>query len=183
MTDYFDEIVENVIIRHEGGYNDIAEDKGGATNFGISLRFMKGLDPEDSDINDDGHVSKEDIRALTTEDAKHLYRKYFWDHYNIAQFRAKILQAKMFSLLINMRGRTAMRCMQRAIRSCGVKVKDDGLFGDQSRLALRKSLELYDETALLTALRSEAACIYRMIVKRDPSQSKFLNGWLNRAYD
>jgi P2 family phage contractile tail tube protein len=36
---------------------------------------------------------------------------------------------------------------------------------------------------LLAALKSEAAGFYRLIAQANPSQQKFINGWLQRAYD
>ena len=30
-------------LKHEGGYNEVKGDAGGATNFGISLRFLKSI--------------------------------------------------------------------------------------------------------------------------------------------
>ena len=58
-----DEIIDDIIQR-EGGYNDIKEDKGGATNFGISLRYASGIG---LDLDNDGDVDKDDIRIVSIE--------------------------------------------------------------------------------------------------------------------
>ena len=50
------------LIAHEGGYVDHPSDPGGATNFGISQRSYPG----------------EDIRNMTLERAKLIYRRDFW---------------------------------------------------------------------------------------------------------
>ncbi|MDR2666761.1 MAG: hypothetical protein LBB34_01420 [Holosporales bacterium] len=39
----------------------------------MSLRFFKGLDIEEGDINDDNKISEEDIKDLDEEKAKELY--------------------------------------------------------------------------------------------------------------
>ncbi len=41
------------IFEHEGGYNNITGDHGGATNWGVSLRLLKSLN---DDINHDGKI-------------------------------------------------------------------------------------------------------------------------------
>ncbi|MBI5885317.1 MAG: hypothetical protein HZB85_01890 [Deltaproteobacteria bacterium] len=51
------------ILRHEGGYVNDPRDPGGETNFGISKRAYPYLD----------------IKGLTVEDAKIIYKKDYWD--------------------------------------------------------------------------------------------------------
>jgi lysozyme family protein len=64
--------------KNEGGYIDDEDDGGGVTKFGISLRFLKGLDIKEGDINDDNKISEEDIKGLDEEKAKELYYVHFW---------------------------------------------------------------------------------------------------------
>jgi len=61
MTDYFPQSVQFVLAR-EGGYNDIPEDRGGATNFGISQKSYPN----------------EDIRGMTRQRAEAIYRADYW---------------------------------------------------------------------------------------------------------
>jgi lysozyme family protein len=141
------------------------------------------LDVADADITGDGHVDIDDIRDMSMEAALGFYKEHFWDHYNIHQFMVPALQRKMFSLLINMRGRTAMKCAQRALRSLGEPIVDDGYFGRKSLAAWNRVLSRQGASPLITSIRSEAAGVYRLIVKANPSQGVFLDGWLNRAYE
>ena len=166
------------LVRLEGGYNDIAEDRGGATNYGISLRFLKLLPEIEGDIDKNGHVDKEDIKAIDEEDAKKIYFKHFWEHYKIDSFPQHI-QKRLFHTYVNMRGKTVNRILQRAIRSAStVPIADDGVLGEETK----KAMDMCRPEALEAAFKSEQAALYRLIVAKDDSQKIFLKGWLNRAY-
>lgn len=58
----FSEAVQ-IILMHEGGYVWDSQDPGGETRYGISKRSFPN----------------EDIKNLTIERAKELYKKYYWD--------------------------------------------------------------------------------------------------------
>ena len=68
--------------------------------------------------------------------------------------------------------------MQRALRSVGIRVQEDGLIGSETLSAVKKS----EPRCLLAAIKSEAAGYYRMLAQCKTGQEKFLKGWLNRAY-
>ncbi len=178
----FDLVFESVVPTEEGGFNVIAGDRGGATQFGISLRFLKLLPLMEADINGDGHVDIEDVRDMTMKQAKVFYKKHFWDHYKIDRYTNIALQEKMFSFLINMRSRMAIKCLQRATRSVGYKLVDDGLAGNKTFEVIDRIVQMNLTDELITSLKSEAAGFYRIICIFDKIQLKFLNGWLNRAY-
>jgi hypothetical protein len=56
-----------VVLGHEGGFSDHPEDPGGATNFGITHKTLAEFRGVDS-------VTKEDVRNLTRDEAKEIYR-------------------------------------------------------------------------------------------------------------
>ena len=62
MLKTFDEIIE-VTLHHEGGYVHDPTDLGGETNYGIAKRFYP----------------KVDIKNLTKDGAKEIYKKDYWD--------------------------------------------------------------------------------------------------------
>ena len=57
----FDEII-GITLHHEGGYVHDPKDLGGETNFGIAKRFYPDVD----------------IKNLTEDEAKEIYKKDYW---------------------------------------------------------------------------------------------------------
>ncbi len=77
-----------------------------------------------------------------------------------------------------MGARNANRLLQRAARSCGIMLVDDGVVGPKTI----KAVNAADSRSMLTAFRSEAAGYYRTLVRVKPPFNKYINGWLKRAY-
>lgn len=184
MTDYpkaFEDAIQKTL-QHEGRFVDDPDDPGGATNFGVSLRFVKGeLDGTkvagvEFDLNGDGKVDVEDIRNMTRDMAIAVYFKAFWDD-RFEQLAAPLAE-KYFDLSVNMGKRQATKLVQRACKAAGKEVDVDGGLGPQTMGALKKA----DQTCVLAALRSEAAGFYRVLIAQKPVNKKYEKGWLKRAY-
>ena len=150
------------IIQNEGGYVFEKNDSGGETKFGITNRSYPSLN----------------IRDLTFEDAKKIYYRDFWQKGKFEEIDDEKVATQVFDLSVNLGIRSAVTVLQRALRSVGETVQEDGLMGPETLLATLNS----DPRCLLAAIKSEAAGYYRQIVAKNPSQQKFLKGWLNRAY-
>jgi len=167
------------VLRNEGGYSNVKNDMGGATNFGISTRFLKQID---KDIDKNGHVNKKDVESITKETAIALYKEYFWDHYKLEQIRDVVIATKAFDLFVNMRGKSAGKILQKASNQFDHKLVVDGIVGTKT-IATINSISLFTESKanLLNAIRKEHAEFYHAIVKSNKTQAKFLKGWLARA--
>ena len=173
------------LIKNEGGFVDDPDDPGGATNWGVSLRWLRDaglldLDGDgwpDGDIDLDGDIDADDIRALDLGAARQLYFDHWWRKYGYGDMPDRIGE-KAFDLSVNMGSSQAHKCLQRAARACGEHIFDDGVIGDVTR----RAVAAIAPSVLLPAFRSEAAGIYRQIAARSPASRKFLNGWLRRAY-
>jgi lysozyme family protein len=85
---------------------------------------------------------------------------------------------KFFDLAVHTGIPQAIKLIHRALRSTGQTITEDDVIGPITLAAINKA----DSTDLLAALKSEAAGYYRLIAQANPSQQKFINGWLNRAY-
>jgi lysozyme family protein len=157
----FERAVQRVL-EFEGGYSNDPVDAGGETKFGICKRSYPNLD----------------IKNLTIEDAKFIYYRDFWEPQLYGNFGSIELAEKIFDLAVNVGSSKAHLLLQRALRAVGNPVKEDGILGKITLAAVNSA----NETALLAALRSEAAGHYRSIVAKNSSQNKFINGWLKRAY-
>lgn len=173
----------DTILAHEGGLSSDA--RGGATNYGISLRFLQVYTKLDKaefkrfDIDNDDDIDAVDIKNLKTDDAKYLYSTAFWKKYNCGFIKDQTLATKFFDLCVNMGGMQAGKCLQRAVRAVtGLTLKEDGIIGLKTLEAVNNA----NPKELLAALKSEAAGFYRVLIKIDPSLNQYLNGWLNRSY-
>lgn len=178
----FDAALQTVFL-HEGIFSDDADDPGGPTKYGISLRLAEqigDLDGDghlDLDLDCDGDVDVGDIRMMTPDHAATVYYNLFWR--KDSGLLPACIGIKRFNLAVNMGTHQANKLLQRAARSCtGEALIDDGLIGPVTRAAVRESHPLM----LLSALRSEAAGFYRLLIAQRPSAEKYRSGWLNRAY-
>lgn len=190
------------VLRHEGGFVDHAQDPGGATSYGVSLRWLRALGDVDGDgwaegdLDRDGDVDADDIRRLTRADAARLYRTQFWDRYGYGRLSLRI-GGRVFDWAVNMGPANAHRVLQRACRAAapGLPVLvEDGILGPKTvSVAIGCAQE-----QLVAAMRAEAAGHYRRLVEVNAALrrngvthgdgtdlrdlSVFLKGWLARAY-
>lgn len=105
----FDEAFER-LIGHEGGYVNHPADPGGETNFGISARSYPG----------------EDIRGMTLERAKFLYRRDFWGPSGCDAMPYGI-RADLFDMAVNAGVRRAELALQAAVGEV-----QDGILGPRT---------------------------------------------------
>lgn len=185
-----------IILEHEGGFVDNVHDPGGATNFGISLRYLQGrgdLDGDgfaDGDIDRDGDIDADDIVAMSSADAAQFYKTGFWYPGKYGLINDQDLSTKAFDLGVNMGIKQGAKCVQRALAAAGVgPITDDGVIGSLTIEAINNT----DALVLLAATRSEAAGFYRALILRNsalrkrmidvPDFSVFKKGWLRRAYE
>lgn len=112
----FDKAFER-LIGHEGGYVNDPRDPGGETKFGISKRSYPA----------------EDIKTLTLERAKAIYRRDFW---GLAGCDAvpDAMKFDLFDMAVNSGPVTAIKTLQ---RSAGVT--PDGLLGPITLQALNST--------------------------------------------
>ncbi len=169
------------LLAAEGGFNDIPQDRGGATNFGISLRFLRAeaaINPQVRGLFPAGAIDIEDIRNLTVEQAARIYLWCFWIPAKCDAL-PPLVDGALFDQVVNTELRTGARMLQRAVNAAGFlpALIEDGAIGRQT-VAAANRVYVPD---LVAAFRRIAADRYRGIVVARPSQSVFLNGWLARA--
>jgi len=178
------EFAIETVLAHEGGFVDNPHDPGGATNYGVSLRWLKSVGDSDGDgfmdgdLDFDGDGEHFDIRQMQREDAEDFYFQHWWNKHGYASIAAQVVATKVFDLAVNMGAKQAHKCLQRAVHATGVELNDDGIIGPKTLEAINGA----DQWQLVAALRSEAAGFYRQLPISKPSLKQFLRGWLKRAY-
>lgn len=120
------------VLGKEGGFNNrpLSEDPGGATNLGISLRFAQSLGRV-LDLDEDGDVDAADIRLITVEDARGIYRQHFWLPVR-AQELAPPLALTLFDAAVHSGVPQAVRWLQHAVQAA-----PDGRFGPRTMATVR----------------------------------------------
>ena len=157
MLTTFDEIIE-VTLHHEGGYVHDPKDLGGETNFGIAKRFYPDVD----------------IKNLTKEGAKEIYKKDYWDKNKVDELDEQ-LKHIFFDMCVNQGRGTAVKIIQRACNAKGADLAIDGGFGPGTKGAL----ETYKPS--LDRVRCYRLKHYYDLVNKKPEQERFLFGWFKRA--
>lgn len=176
----FDEAV-SFVLNNEGRYSNNPRDKGSATNYGISLRFLNSLPIETiRGYGFGGVLDDQAIRDMTLETAKKIYREQFWS----VQPFFKILKQEhanyIFDFAVNCGIAPAIKAVQRA---CWAVLRkpyspiDDGILGDGTLAAINQCGYF-----LMPAMRAERGSYYRDLVQRFPEQKEFLHGWYDRCY-
>ena len=166
----------------EGGLVDHPSDPGGITNYGISLRWLRSEGLDVGDIDGDGDIDADDIRALTPALAAALFKSKFWDAYRLGEL-PQLTATCHYDCAVNTGPRQATLLTQRACNSLvgpyGSKLLVDGLFGPKTRAFLTtNATPKLAETMI--ALRED---FYRDLVARKPKLAVFEKGWLNRCRD
>lgn len=105
----FDKAFE-ILIGHEGGYVNDANDRGGETRYGISKRAYPHID----------------IANLTLAQAKDIYRNDYWDKAKCSSLPPD-LALLVFDAAVNNGASTAIRWLQQA-----AGVVSDGIIGPQT---------------------------------------------------
>lgn len=171
------------ILKNEGGFVDHPNDPGGATNMGISIRFLKDLPLEFADIDGDGDVDRQDIENMTKEDAVQLYRVKFWDNQPYGKIIDDTIAAKVFDLAVNMGPSRAHTLLQAALNEAfDLNIPTTGKFGPITLQAVNAIKDGGEEQKLLTAYSEQAWGFYQRLIQNKPNLAVFRNGWKNRAY-
>ena len=159
MLKQFDEIID-IVLEHEGGYVNDPKDLGGETKYGITKRFYPDVD----------------IKELTIDGAKEIYKKDYWDRNKCDKLPAE-LRHIYFDMCVNMGKRTAVKVLQRAAVNRGRDIEVDGGLGPMTLRAILKS------NVELQRVRAYRIKYYADLVTRKPDLEKFYYGWFKRGLE
>lgn len=178
MAKYEDSV--GYVMSNEGTFSDHPNDPGGVTFWGISLRFLESVG-DAGDIDKDGDVDADDVRALKRVDAIVFYAERFWKPLRLQMLESQAVATRVLDIAVNAGNRRAVKILQKAVNSFmvgeGSKLKVDGQLGPKTR----EAANALDGVELMVALREKHAAFYKAIAKKNPKLKVFLKGWLRRA--
>lgn len=159
MADFNIAIIK--ILAHEGGdtFTNDTTDRGGATKYGISEKAYPDLD----------------IRNLSEDQAKSIYRRDYWDRVHGDEIQSQIIAETIFDVCVNMGISGGSKLAQKTLSI----EPADGIIGPQSLAAINAA----DEDLFIAKFALAKIQRYAEICRADDSQKKYLLGWLNRTLD
>lgn len=161
------------ILQNEGGFSNFRADPGGATKYGISLKFLKSYFDSGTmwaDVNSDGVINDEDIMLIDLDIARKIYFSEFWRI--PSRVKNDLIAIKFFDMCVNMGQYRAICIMQDA---CGLS--PTGKWSED----LEKTINAKDAGSLLEKIVSCCIDFYQNLADKNPKLQQFLKGWINRA--
>ena len=153
------------LIGHEGKFTDNPVDDGNWTGGKQGRGQLKGTKFGIA-ANTYPHL---DIKNLTVEQAKGIYREDFWDVIGHAHDAVKF---QLFDAAVNHGRGNAVRILQRAVR-----VADDGVWGPRSQDALNRMQEINGHNDVLLRFLAYRFKFWASLQKFDA----FGRGWTRRG--
>lgn len=151
----FDKAIEKVLI-NEGGYVNDPADSGGETKFGISKRAYPSVD----------------IKNLTADEAKAIYKKDYWDKIKGDDIADDVVAYEIFDTAVNMGVRTSTKLVQIVVGAV-----PDGILGAKTLAAINET----DVELLVVKFKLSKIARYTHLAKTNPKNRKFFFGWINRV--
>lgn len=156
------------ILSWEGGYVNDPIDKGGATNMGVTIATWRNVG---YDKDGDRDIDVDDLKLLSKDDVlSRVLKPHYWDKWKADQIKSQ----SVANILVDWvwgSGANGIKIPQKLL---GLTV--DGIVGPKTLAAVNSS----DSLALFNAIKAEREAFLYRIVERDPTQKRFIKGWLNR---
>lgn len=150
----------DILFRHEGGYSNHPNDKGGPTNWGIThidLAKWKGKKS----------VTPAEVKALTKAEAKLIYKAFYWDKLRCDELPSGV-DYLIYDMGINAGLSRGIKIAQKV-----VGVPEDGKLGPVTMAAIKKM----NPVEFIDKYSEERRKHYRSLSTFDV----FGRGWLRRV--
>jgi len=160
----FEKAVEKTL-NIEKGYSNNPNDYGGETKYGISKRWNPDVD----------------IRNLTIDHAKEIYRKKYWDKLRLDEINNQLIAEEVFDTGVNLNPKRAARFLQIAfnlLTEDGLYLLKDGKLGSKTINAINGYRY---PGAILKILNGLQFMHYLKRVEEDETQRGMFRGWLKRV--
>lgn len=157
------------ILRIEGGFVHDPDDRGGATNYGITQKTFDEWRERQTE-------KWRDVKLITNDEVAAIYLSDYWDAGRCGALPWPVSLAH-FDSRVQHRPRQANEILQRATNHDGKhRLLVDGAIGPLTIAAARRR----DPLALARLIIIERLFFYSRIVERDRTQAKFLKLWRPR---
>lgn len=150
------------IRKWEGGFSNNPKDKGGATNKGVTLATYRMVYGKNKTVDD--------LKNMSDKEWEHIFKIYYWDKWK----GDDIKNQSIANILVDwywMSGNIGVKKVQELF---GLKV--DGIVGSKTISCINSQ----NQEEAFKMIWNRRKQFYESLVKNNPSQKVFLNGWMNR---
>ena len=168
-----------ILEKIEGGYVHDPLDRGGETLNGIARKFFpdwNGWKVVDELKKKSANLAE--LKSTLKNDSKLqreielFYKEHFWDKMKLDSINSDVVAQNIYLFGVNA---GISRSIKAAQKVSGVVV--DGKIGPKTIEAINNM----NENDFKKAFDTEEIAHYNSIVQKNPSQERFLKGWLNRS--
>jgi lysozyme family protein len=146
----------------EGGFSNHPEDFGKATMKGVTLATYRSYCGEEKTVKD--------LMNISHGTWKNIMKDMYWDKCLADEIENQSVAEIVVDWCVNS-GMVGLRKVQEI-----VDTKPDGIAGPKTLAAINGS----EQSELFDRIMSARKQFYVNIVKRNPRQKVFMNGWMNR---
>lgn len=157
------------IRKWEGGFVDDPQDRGGATNMGVTIGTWR---THGYDKDKDGDIDVADLKKMSLEDWEAIFKKQYWDRWQADSIKHKEVAFMLVDWVWGS-GSYGIKIPQRVLG-----VKADGIVGPKTLAAVNSR-----PRSFARELAKERLAYLHRIVKSDSTQKKYIKGWANRVND
>jgi lysozyme family protein len=153
-----------VVLQNEGGFTNDPDNYGGATNKGITQRVY-------DEYRMEKELGTQSVELITDDEVDDIYYTKYWLSMNFVSISNTTLILQLFDMGVNSGPRTSVKILQKMLG-----VDTDGMIGPMTRNAI-----LSYSGDITEGFKQSRRLFYTAIVKKDPTQKKFLADWLERV--
>jgi len=151
------------VMQSEGGYVWDKDDAGGETNLGVTIGAWGAYLGR--------AIQPGEMKALTKDAVKPFYKQMYWDKVRCDELPTGVDYA-VFDFAVNAGTGRAAKFLQRAVGAV-----DDGAIGSGTMALVAKTTP----GKLLQNFAEQKEAFYNTLAEKNPTQQKFLKGWLSRV--
>ena len=151
-----------IIKKWEGGYSDNPNDRGGATNSGVTLAVYQSVYGKNK--------TKNDLKKMTNEQWNYIFTKLYWNKWKADDIKNQSI-ANILVDWVWMSGTGTIKKIQSLFG-----LTADGIVGNKTISYINS----HDQEEVFNNIWNRRKQFYESLVKNNPSQKVFLKGWMNR---
>ena len=151
-----------IIKRWEGGYSDNPNDRGGATNSGVTLAVYQSVYGKNK--------TKNDLKRMTNDQWNYIFTKLYWNKWKADEIKNQSIA----NILVDWIWMSGLGTIKKIQSLFGLTA--DGIVGNKTISYINSN----NQEEIFKKIWNRRKSFYESLVKNNPSQKVFLKGWMNR---